>query len=291
MSTTLPGSDISSRNHRAAQADAQQAASRAQVEITTPSDEASAGLIAAAGDQVWGPRGTFKPNEIRALMHAGDPVHLAQDLNEVHQPVVGFAVGFLGWSPVLHVHSHQVGVLQGHRRRGIGLALKLAQRQTCLANGITDMRWTFDPLVRRNVSFNLNTLGARAAVFHVDFYGVMDDAINGGDATDRLEAVWTLDQPLPARSASMGSQAAGIPEGPFLLTDRDGRPELTGEVPCPGALMAVPADYESLRQQDRSLSRAWRESSREVLRQSYDMGLRIGRVTPVGYQMIAADEV
>ena len=286
MLQTEPGSGIPALALQAAEVDARRAASRAQVRIVTPNDEASAALIAAAGDQVWGPGGTFKPNELRALMHAGDPVHLALDLTHDEHPAVGFAVGFLGWSPVLHVHSHQVGVVEGHRRTGVGLALKLAQRQTCLANGITDMRWTFDPLVRRNVSFNLGTLGAKAATFYVDFYGVMDDAINTGDATDRLEAVWPLDQPLPTRVAA--DEHMG---GPVILADREGRPEVTGEAPRPGAVMAVPADYESLRRHDRSLSQAWREASRAVLRRSYDMGLRIGRVTDAGYQLVMADGV
>ena len=46
-----------------------------------------------------------------------------------------------------------------------------------------------DPLVRRNAAFNLNALGTRAVAFHPDFYGPMGDAINAGDASDRLEAV------------------------------------------------------------------------------------------------------
>jgi predicted GNAT superfamily acetyltransferase len=286
MSIMAPGSGVGVPEERAAEADARQAASRAQVRIVAPDDVATAALIARTGDRVWGPRGTFKPNEIRALMHAGDPVHLALDATTGDDSVVGFAVGFLGWSPVLHVHSHQVGVVEGHRRRGIGLALKLAQRHTCLANGITDMRWTFDPLVRRNVSFNLGALGARAASFYVDFYGEMDDAINGGDATDRLEAVWRLDRPLPARS----SEGSGSPTGPALLSIRAGKPEVTGVEPCPGAVMAVPPDYDALRREDPALSRAWREATREVLSKSYDGGLRIGRVIDGGYQLAPADE-
>lgn len=289
MPQTVPGSGVGTPWLEAAEADARRAASRAQVRVVAPDDEVSAALISTTGDRVWGPRGTFKPNELRALMHAGDPVHLALDLTDDDQPAVGFAVGFLGWAPVVHVHSHQVGVVEGHRRRGVGLALKLAQRQTCLAHGITDMRWTFDPLVRRNVSFNLGTLGAKAAAFHVDFYGAMDDAINGGDATDRLEAVWRLDGPLPTRAVPDEPEQAA--QGPFLLVDRAGQPEVTGETPRAGAVMAVPADYESLRRHHPTLGRAWREASRAVLRRTYDAGLRIGRVTEAGYEMVLADRV
>lgn len=276
----------------AAELDAKQAAIGARVDIVEPKDESGARLVADAGDQVWGPRGTLAPNELRALMHAGDPVHLALDRTLAGRPVVGFAVGFLGWSPLLHMHSHQVGVLHGQRRRGIGYALKLAQRYTALSHGLTDMRWTFDPLVRRNVAFNLGALGARAASFHVEFYGAMDDAINGGDPSDRLEAIWSLAKPLPSRS----SNATLSPEPPTdgdpvtLLVERDGWPQLTGSGPSAGALITVPADYESLRRRDVARSSAWRAASREVFLAAYATGLRIGRVTDAGYQLVSEDE-
>ena len=274
-----------------AEIDAKQAAARGGVEIVEPLDESGAALIAAAGDRVWGPRGTLAANELRALMHAGDPVHLARDLTRAGRPVVGFAVGFLGWSPCLHVHSHQVGVVDGERRRGIGYALKLAQRYTCLSHGITDMRWTFDPLVRRNVAFNLEVLGARAASFHVAFYGAMDDAINGGDASDRLEAVWSLGRALPSRPF-VGPSNPPLPgaDPVTLLVERDGWPELTGDEPSSGAVLAVPADYETLRRQDPARSSAWRAASREVLQAAYGNGLRIGRLTDMGYQLVSDNE-
>jgi predicted GNAT superfamily acetyltransferase len=299
--------DLTEAVAAAAALDARQAAARSRVDIVEPQDESAARLIAEAGDRVWGPRGTLAPNELRALMHAGDPVHLALDRTQPGRPVVGFAVGFLGWSPYLHVHSHQVGVVEGQRRRGIGYALKLAQRDTCLSHGLTDMRWTFDPLVRRNAAFNLGALGARAASFHIEFYGAMDDAINGGDASDRLEAVWSLARPLPSRPSAGTSSpvpsspvpSSPVPSSPVpstdadqvtLLVERDGWPQLTGAEPSPGALLAVPEDYETLRREDPARSSAWRAASREVLQAAYGTGLRIGRVTDAGYQLVAEDE-
>ena len=274
-----------------ARVDAERAAASARVEIFEPADEPGAALIATAGDHVWGPRGTLARNELRALMHAGDPVHLARDLTSTHRPVVGFAVGFVGWSPHLHVHSHQVGVMDGQRRRGIGYALKLAQRHTCLSHGITDMRWTFDPLVRRNVAFTLQALGAHAASFYVDFYGAMDDAINGGDASDRLEAVWSLTSPLPDRRAAESSDPLSpTADQVSLLDERDGWPELTGAGPCPGAVLAVPSDYETLRRQDVARGRAWRAATREVLQAAYGNGFRVGRVIGTGYQLAPGNE-
>ncbi len=272
-----------------AEREAEDAAARAGVRIVEPRDEADVRLVSEAGTAVWGPRGTLAPNELQALVHAGSPVHLATDLGQAGHPTVGFALGFLGWSPLLHVHSHQLGVVDGHRRRGIGFALKLAQRVTCLAQGLTDMRWTFDPLVRRNTYFNVEVLGARAASFHPDFYGEMTDQINTGDVSDRLEAVWTLTDPLPSRAARAAATGRDD-EREALLVDRDGWPRRTGTTPRPGSLLPVPDDYERLRRDAPERARAWRSACRELLQTAYGTGLSVGRVTSGGYALVRGDE-
>jgi predicted GNAT superfamily acetyltransferase len=267
--------------------DAAAAAGAAGVRVLEAGEERINRLISQAGDQVWGPRGTFAPNELRALAFSGNPVHLAIEDRDGEPSVVGFAVGFLGWSPVLHVHSHQAGVVEGHRRRGVGYALKLAQRATCLQHGVSEMRWTFDPLVRRNVAFNLNALGARAVAFYPDFYGPMSDSINAGDASDRLEAVWDLSRPMPSRTGSTGDRAW---DAPALLLQRDGRPVVTGRPPADGAVVEVPGDYEQIRARDRELSGAWRAATREVLVGAYAAGFEVGTVGRSGYRLVARGE-
>lgn len=261
-------------------ADARRAAAAARCRVLEATDEQTARLVAAAGEHVWGPGGTLAPSELQALAFAGNPVHLALDGD---QAVLGFAIGFLGWDPVLHVHSHQTAVLPGARRRGVGLALKLAQRQTCLAHGITEMRWTFDPLVRRNTAFNLHALGARAASFHADFYGVMTDTVNAGDRSDRMLAVWDLVQPPPPSTPSTQAPPSTQASGPVLLAERDGRPVILDAAPRPGAVIAVPLDHETVRSTDPILSLEWRMAVRQVLTSAYEAGLEITAVTPAGY--------
>lgn len=259
-----------------AEEDAKTAAARAGVQVIEADDEQAARLISRAGDLVWGPGGTFAPNELRALAFSGNPVHVATEARD--GTVVGFSVGFIGWAPVLHVHSHQAGVVEKYRRRGIGYALKLAQRHTCLAHGIDEMRWTFDPLVRRNVAFNVNALGARAAAFYPDFYGAMADSINAGDSSDRLEAQWDLTRPLPPTISPSG-------DAPVVLVSQDGWP-VAGGSPLPGGILEIPSDYESMRGTDGERSRAWRLAVRDVLVQAYGSGLRIGSVEKRGYRLV-----
>src|SRR3712207_7442617 len=62
---------------------------------------------------------------------------------------------------------------------------KLHQRAWAIARGVHEVAWTFDPLVARNAWFNLTKLGARATEYLPNFYGPMDDGINGADESDR----------------------------------------------------------------------------------------------------------
>jgi predicted GNAT superfamily acetyltransferase len=236
--------------------------------------------MAQVGAQLWGRATMLAGPDLRALAHAGASLLVAVDTADPSSPPVGFAIGFLGWAGGVHLHSHQVGVLPGRWRGGIGYALKLAQRADCLAHGISSMRWTFDPLILRNAHFNVRALGAQVAGFHPDFYGRMGDAINGDDATDRLEADWALDAPLPAPPR----QAADTPgTGPALLIDSDGWPRLTGLPPQPGQRLAVPADYERLRREDTDRAQAWRDTSRQALHEACAAGLHIVDVDAGGY--------
>jgi len=113
--------------------------------------------------------------------------------------MVGMAFGWPGFDshtnpPRLKFCSHIAGVLPDWHGRGIGLALKLAQREHLLAEGLMDwMTWTYDPLQRVNAIFNIHRLGATCTTYHRDVYGPMDDALNAGLPTDRCQVEWRMD--------------------------------------------------------------------------------------------------
>ncbi|MEO7371975.1 MAG: GNAT family N-acetyltransferase [Ilumatobacteraceae bacterium] len=104
--------------------------------------------------------------------------------------LVGSVYGFATQQPDV-LHSHYLAVDPDYRRTGLGLALKHQQREWCLANGRTAMRWTFDPLQLGNAHLNLRSLGATGAQYHADLYGPMI-GINGGLPSDRLVVEWDL---------------------------------------------------------------------------------------------------
>ena len=89
-----------------------------------------------------------------------------------NRDLVGFAYGFLGRKEGrLGIHSDMLAVKPVYSRLGIGYRLKLAQREHALAQGVTTITWTFDPLQGVNAYFNLRKLGAIAREYKIDFYG------------------------------------------------------------------------------------------------------------------------
>jgi predicted GNAT superfamily acetyltransferase len=152
---------------------------------------------------IWGSSVESPVNRelLRALAHSGNYVAGARAGNRM----VGGLVGWLGGTPAheLHMHSHILGVVVESQVRGLGFELKQHQRRWCLERGVKVVEWTTDPLVRRNVYFNLGKLGAHARQYLINFYGVMADGLNAGEESDRLLIRWQLD------SAEAESAAAG----------------------------------------------------------------------------------
>jgi predicted GNAT superfamily acetyltransferase len=104
--------------------------------------------------------------------------------------LVGTAFGFPAREQGV-LHSHYLAVHPDLRRSGLGERIKHAQREWCLANGYTAMRWTFDPLQLANAHLNLNKLGAIGVSYHVNHYGALG-GINGSLPSDRLTVQWEL---------------------------------------------------------------------------------------------------
>ena len=202
---------------------------------------------------------------MRALAHAGN--YLAGVRSEGR--LVAGIVGWLGIHPdrELLLHSHILGVLPGSDSRGLGFALKQHQRTWCLARGIRTVEWTFDPLVRRNASFNLRKLGAEAAEYLVDFYGAMPDRINAGDESDRILVRWELESPKAVAAAAGRLHEVAV--GPHAH------------------LCEVPEDIVAIRRTDPEKAREWRRRVRDALGGQMMAGGRVEGFTPDGCYVLA----
>lgn len=229
---------------------------------------------------VWGEGDVPPPNLLRALARAGAVLLAAETLDSAPpgDSIVGFAFGFLGWRGGLHLHSHQVAVHPQARSHGIGYALKLAQRAACLDRGVSECRWTFDPLLAGNARFNFARLGARAVAFLPDCYGRMGDAINGDDASDRFEVSWQLDRPVP--------RSVVAPGAPLVAVDAEGYPRRTAGAVGPGVTVTVPPDYHRLRATGDPRGPAWRSVSRAAFADCFAAGLVADAFGPSGYRFV-----
>jgi len=226
--------------------------------------------VARLFDDIWHPDPTDPPITVemmRALSHAGNYVTGAFD----GSTLVGASAGFFA-APVGQVlHSHVTGAV----RRGAGFALKLHQRAWALGRGIGVITWTYDPLVRRNAYFNLAKLGARPEAYLPEFYGPMTDAVNAGDESDRLLAVWRLTDPHVAEACEGRPYRPEVPADAVAgVASHQGRP-MVGPTDARVVLVALPEDIETLRQQDPGLAKAWRHAVREVLGGMMAQGARV----------------
>jgi predicted GNAT superfamily acetyltransferase len=165
-------------------------------------------------------------------------------------------------------------VSPGLEHRGVGFALKLAQRDWCLAHGINVVTWTFDPMIARNAYFNLVKLGAVGVEFHRDYYGEMADTINIGERSDRLEIRWDVSSQRVVRALEGTSPSPPDRHGRVVLQERDRRPIRSDPAwrDEDHVIVGIPSDYLAIREEDRDLAHAWRDAVAEVLGEAFERG-------------------
>lgn len=225
---------------------------------------------------VWGGTESVAPaNWLRAVQHAGGYLFGAYDDGGV---LLAVSIGLLSRDGL---HSHITGVVPDGQRRGLGLALKQHQRAWALEQGITVIQWTCDPLVRRNVAFNLHALGARIEHYLPNFYGPMVDGVNRGDESDRFELRWDLLSP-EAVAAAEGRRPWLDSSAPYAVrATADGLPVLEAAKGTPRRVQ-LPADIEQLRRQDPEAAHAWRLAVREAVLAGLAAGAVITGLTQEG---------
>jgi predicted GNAT superfamily acetyltransferase len=159
--------------------------------------------------------------------------------------MAGFCIALPGVKRdgIPYLHSHMLGVLPEYRNRGIGRALKLAQREEMLARGLDLVEWTFDPLDLKNAFFNIERLGAIARRYVHNQYGATSSPLQGGLPSDRCVAEWWLRLPRVAAPATV-------------------------RVP-------VPSNIADLRSSDPERARAIQAATSEALERAFAEGLAV----------------
>ncbi|MGH2627300.1 MAG: GNAT family N-acetyltransferase [Anaerolineales bacterium] len=191
---------------------------------------------------------------------------------------IGFCYAFVGLRdgrPFLY--SHMAAVAPEYRGSGVGYALKRAQREAALARGLDRIIWTYDPLQAANAHFNLRKLGAEAGRYFVNYYGAMEDDLNRGGESDRLEVDWWLAAPRVSAAVEghIRPAVAGAEEAPVALGSAGDppRPEEWDQLlQAPAVRIAVPSNYTAILRLDPALALAWREASRRVFLRYFERG-------------------
>lgn len=254
---------------------AARAVAEAGVIVQEPQSAADTERAADLLGQVWStPELPVPASVLRAVQHAGGYVFGAYDSSD---GLLGVSVGLLASDGL---HSHITGVLPAGQRRGLGLALKQHQRAWSLERGLTTISWTCDPLVRRNMTFNLHALGASVAEYLPDHYGIMNDGVNGGDETDRFEMRWDLLSPPALEATHARRPWVDAHFADAISIDAQGRP--VSSKARGSCLVQLPPDIEAIRRQEPALGRAWRLAVRNAVLSAFSEGAVVQGLTATG---------
>lgn len=180
--------------------------------------------------------------------------------------------------------SHMLGVTRDARDAGLGLRLKLAQRERSLAMGIDLVEWTYDPLQALNAHLNFAKLGVVVEEYEENIYGESSSPLHRGSPTDRFVAEWKLTAPHVERRIAGGGlgivRDASVATAPLVnaSTKRGtwlapGPPDLS--LNAPRLLVEIPVGYADLQQQDPALALEWRFASRAIFQHYLGRGYRV----------------
>jgi predicted GNAT superfamily acetyltransferase len=163
--------------------------------------------------------------------------------------LVGFVASLPAWHGVhRYYHSLSLGVLRAHENRGLGRALKMAQRRAALRAGVDLIEWSFDPLQAKNAYLNIVRLGAIARRYEPDYYGQVESRLQRGLPSDRLIVEWRL------RSIRVKRAIAGKP------------PRRSQEDP---AVVEIPADIDQVMRSNPQEGRQCQSAVREQLQEFF----------------------
>jgi predicted GNAT superfamily acetyltransferase len=200
-------------------------------------------------DQTWamGSGTEITPNLLQAMVYSG--AYLSGAF--IDEKCVGAAFAFPATTGGLHLHSHMAAVLDEYRNQGVGYALKIDQWHWAKINSYKKITWTFDPLVARNAKLNLVKLGVDISNYYPNFYGDMPDALNLGDESDRVMAIWKV--------------AGERPVSKSVITN----PEKSDN------LIKIPEDIVAIRSEDISEGLKWRRKVRGEFIRAFENGGKV----------------
>ena len=187
---------------------------------------------------------------------------------------VAMSFAFLGRiAGRLCLYSQLTGVLPAYQSRGLGLRIKLLQREIARSDGVERIAWAFDPLQAGNAYFNLVRLGASAGHYVENMYGPRTDALNAGVPTDRLIVEWNIQDEAKTKSCDFISDLPRLIEieqggiEPVEISDALSNNPLR-------ILVEIPMDFALLRRDSPALAERWRALVARAFQAAFAAGYR-----------------
>jgi predicted GNAT superfamily acetyltransferase len=225
-------------------------------------------------DETWGAGFSERvPGAIlKVAQYLGGVTAAAFDSPGKNGQILGFVFGMTGVRDGQLVHwSDMLAVRPMARNRGIGRRLKLYQRSLVAEIGVTQILWTYDPLVSRNAHLNLNSLGARVTDYVPDMYGSdTGSALHEGIGTDRFVVAWDVS------SGDVGKRGGGDVSGAAERALSEATRQRGGDSADGGEILVeIPEDIESLIANAPATAREWRASTRTAFLHYLTNGYRV----------------
>ncbi|WP_456277540.1 GNAT family N-acetyltransferase [Bacillus sp. AK128] len=228
--------------------------------------------IVALQEKIWSQSVVTPLPQLVAAFHHGGVV-----IGAFHQDkIIGFSYGFPGFkggNPYLI--SHMTAVLPEYQNAGVGLGLKLKQREWAISTGgYEKIVWTYDPLEARNGYFNLMKLGGYSRQYINAYYGIMEDKLNQGLPSDRFLVEWDICSERVEKAISHQSRTmVEVNHYPVLL-------EMSGYAPVnkqeigdhSGYLIAVPSNIQEIKQQNLDIAKQCRFDLRYLFTDAISKG-------------------
>lgn len=200
--------------------------------------------------------------------------------------LAGFALSLIGWDGTsLYHYSHVTAVRPEYQNHQLGFRLKAYQRDEVLKLGLSEIRWTFDPLQSRNAWLNVRRLGGAPDRYFIHYYGQMADTINSGTETDRLRLRWELSSPhvearvggkLPSAEEDQARWKSSVAIVETEVGEKGlRRPSTVAEPSGAPAHLEIPFDLAAVREHEPDVLRQWRHAVRDGFRAAFDLNYRV----------------
>jgi predicted GNAT superfamily acetyltransferase len=201
----------------------------------------------------------------------------------------GEMVGFVYSMPAtrdgeLTQWSHMLGVVPAWRGSGLGLRLKLAQREWAIQMGVALIEWTCDPLQAMNAHLNIARLGGVVEDYEENIYGASSSPLHSGTPTDRLIVEWRITTPHVERRLFAGAEprvrdaavASAILVNPSRPRGERLEPGLSNlNADADRLLVEIPTGFTEMLAAQPELALEWRLAIREILQIFFRRGYRI----------------